>query len=299
MAKANMSVGRDGRTLPVPINEEDVGLLSENASEDDDIIVNAGESTADAPPKTPRTPNRVRFDLPPIVDHDLTNGAPPSYDDSVDHHSNGIAMSSHHEPLLPGSEGPNTSFESGRSSEDSVIRQLNRPKSSLRSAMSNMANSIIGAGIIGQPYALRQAGLFTGVTLLIILTITVDWTIRLIVINSKLSGRDSFQGTVEHCFGKVGLVAISLAQWAFAFGGMVAFGVIVGDSIPHVLSAVWPGLEDIPFLGLLTNRRVVIFVFIMGISWPLSLYRDIAKVGESYPVPDRPSEDKIVLMALI
>jgi len=44
---------------------------------------------------------------------------------------------------------------------------------------------------------------------------------------------------VEHCFGKPGLIAISIAQWAFAFGGMVAFGIIVGDSIPHVLAAVF------------------------------------------------------------
>jgi sodium-coupled neutral amino acid transporter 11 len=143
----------------------------------------------------------------------------------------------------------------------------------------NMANSIIGAGIIGQPYAFRQAGLLTGIILLIVLTITVDWTIRLIVINSKLSGSNSFQGTVEHCFGKPGLIAISIAQWAFAFGGMVAFGIIVGDSIPHVLAAVFPGLGDIPVLSLLTNRRAVIVIFILGISYPLSLYRDIAKVG--------------------
>jgi sodium-coupled neutral amino acid transporter 11 len=153
-----------------------------------------------------------------------------------------------------------------------------RPKSGMRSAFMNMANSIIGAGIIGQPYAFRQAGLLTGVILLIVLTITVDWTIRLIVINSKLSGSNSFQGTVEHCFGKPGLIAISIAQWAFAFGGMVAFGIIVGDSIPHVLAAVFPGLGDIPVLSLLTNRRAVIVIFILGISYPLSLYRDIAKV---------------------
>lgn len=49
--------------------------------------------------------------------------------------------------------------------------------------------------------------------LLVGLTVTVDWTVRLIVINSKLSGANSFQATVEHCFGKSGLVAISLAQW--------------------------------------------------------------------------------------
>lgn len=76
-----------------------------------------------------------------------------------------------------------------------------------------------GAGIIGQPYAFRNAGLVTGTLLLVGLTVTVDWTIRLIVINSKLSGTDSFQATVEHCFGKSGLVAISLAQWLlYVFG---------------------------------------------------------------------------------
>lgn len=41
--------------------------------------------------------------------------------------------------------------------------------------------------------------------------IQVDWTIRLIVINSKLSGANSFQATMEHCFGKSGLIAISVS----------------------------------------------------------------------------------------
>lgn len=70
-----------------------------------------------------------------------------------------------------------------------------------------------GAGIIGQPYAFKNAGLLTGAVLLIGLTVIVDWTICLIVINSKLSGTDSFQATVQHCFGKSGLIAISVAQW--------------------------------------------------------------------------------------
>ena len=75
------------------------------------------------------------------------------------------------------------------------------------------ADKSSGAGIIGQPYAFKNAGLLTGTVLLIGLTIMVDWTICLIVINSKLSGTDSFQATVQYCFGKSGLVAISLAQW--------------------------------------------------------------------------------------
>lgn len=198
-----------------------------------------------------------------------------------------MGRDSHRVPLLTDLEAPSVTVANaiggddndGEHDADWAEAELRRPKSGLNAAFMNMANSIIGAGIIGQPYAMRQAGLLAGVALLIALTAVVDWTICLIVINSKLSGTSSFQGTVAHCFGRPGLIAISAAQWLFAFGGMVAFGVIVGDTIPHVLVAVWPGLTDVPVLGLLADRRVAIVVFVMGVSFPLTLYRDIAKVS--------------------
>jgi solute carrier family 38 (sodium-coupled neutral amino acid transporter), member 11 len=273
---------RDGENAENPANEEDRGLLSGNSSdEEEDIVVHPGQPSPPEPePRTPRTPNRVRFDLPPVDASPAENGAPPPYNDSP--------LSGRREPhqqfvpLLTDIEAPSVSLANSPWGDEDVHewaeRERTRPKSGLRSAFMNMANSIIGAGIIGQPYAFRQAGLLTGIILLIGLTITVNWTIRLIVINSKLSGSNSFQGTVEHCFGKTGLIAISVAQWAFAFGGMVAFGIIVGDTIPHVLAAIFPDLRDIPVLSLLVNRRAVIVIFILGISYPLSLYRDIAKV---------------------
>lgn len=59
---------------------------------------------------------------------------------------------------------------------------------------------------------------------------------------------------------------------------MVAFCIIIGDSIPHVMAALFPSLPNTPFLWLLTDRRAVIVLFTLGISYPLSLYRDIAKV---------------------
>ena len=121
-------------------------------------------------------------------------------------------------PLLTDIEAPSvtvaTSGEFGEDFNAEELLETARPKSGMRSAFMNMANSIIGAGIIGQPYAFRQAGLATGIVLLVALTFTVDWTIRLIVVNSKLSGANSFQATVQHCYGKSGLIAISVAQWA-------------------------------------------------------------------------------------
>ena len=224
------------------------------------------------PPGTPRTINRVRFDL--ARRSSSTHPDPDEWVDDDDY----LTSPSQNAPLLTDITPPSASPFLSDSFQPEEHLPDARPKSGMRSAFMNMANSIIGAGIIGQPYAFRQAGMTMGILLLIGLTITVDWTIRLIVINSKLSGADSFQATMQHCFGTSGLVAISIAQWAFAFGGMIAFCIIVGDTIPHVIEALIPGLRDVPFLWLLTDRRAIIVLFILGISWPLSLYRDISKV---------------------
>ncbi|KAF2479980.1 amino acid transporter [Neohortaea acidophila] len=224
------------------------------------------------PGGTPRTQNRVRFD---VIEPPSAMGQ--EWLDEEDYVEGG----GQHAPLLTSIEAPSVTLANDIDLDPAEYLESARPKSGLRSAFMNMANSIIGAGIIGQPYAFKQAGLFTGILLLISLTVIVDWTIRLIVTNSKLSGADSFQATVQKCFGKPGLIAISVAQWAFAFGGMVAFCVIIGDTIPRVIASAFPSLYDKPVLWLLTDRRAIIVVFVMCISYPLSLYRDIAMLAKA------------------
>ncbi|KAK5989328.1 Vacuolar amino acid transporter 2 [Cladobotryum mycophilum] len=277
-------------------HDEDQGLLAGH-NNGDDLMLNTDVSKheyndTEHEQKTPRTPGRVQFDLTP---HVVGVGAgPPNARASMSSLSSGDRFDmedpesprdSHRVPLLTDLEAPSVtvarSWGDDDDTENAAAAELRRPKSGLKAAFMNMANSIIGAGIIGQPYAMRQAGLLAGIILLVGLTVVVDWTICLIVINSKLSGTSSFQGTVEHCFGRPGLIAISVAQWVFAFGGMVAFGVIVGDTIPHVLTAIWSDLGSVPVLGLLTDRRVAIAVFVMGLSYPLTLYRDIAKLAKA------------------
>ncbi|THH07990.1 hypothetical protein EW145_g3018 [Phellinidium pouzarii] len=148
-------------------------------------------------------------------------------------------------------------------------------------SVANMANSILGAGIIGLPYAVSQAGFFTGLLLLVVLCGITDWTIRLIVINAKLSGRSSYIEIMNHCFGPSGRAAVSFFQFSFAFGGMCAFGIIIGDTIPHVIRSAFPKLQNIPVLSLLTNRKFVIALCTLCISYPLSLYRDIHKLSRA------------------
>lgn len=56
---------------------------------------------------------------------------------------------------------------------------------------------------------------------------------------------------------------------------------MIGDTIPHVISSVFPTLHTIPVLRLLTNRQFVIVLCTTCVSYPLSLYRDISKLSRA------------------
>ncbi|KAI9492230.1 transmembrane amino acid transporter protein-domain-containing protein [Zychaea mexicana] len=144
-----------------------------------------------------------------------------------------------------------------------------------------MANSIIGAGIIGLPFSFKEAGFWMGIILLITLTVVVDWTVRLLMYDGKLAGRSTYQDLLEFSFGRAGLIAISIFQFAFGFGGMCAYCVILGDTIPHVIRSLVEGIDDIPILWIFANRRLCIIFFTVFVSYPLSLYRDISKLAKT------------------
>jgi sodium-coupled neutral amino acid transporter 11 len=62
---------------------------------------------------------------------------------------------------------------------------------------------------------------------------------------------------------------------------MCAFGIIIGDTLPHVMRSLFPSLPTIPVLSLFTNRQFVIVLCTVCISYPLSLYRDIHKLARA------------------
>ncbi|KAE8215664.1 hypothetical protein CF327_g1054 [Tilletia walkeri] len=141
----------------------------------------------------------------------------------------------------------------------------------------NMANSILGAGVVGLPLAMRESGFVAGLVLLVGLALLTDWTIRLIVLNAKLSGAPTYIEIMERCFGHPGKAAVSVMQFAFAFGGMCAFCVVIGDTLPHVITWLFPGTTG----SFLSNRQFVILSSTLLISYPLCLYRNIESLSKA------------------
>ncbi|CCG83285.1 Putative uncharacterized protein [Taphrina deformans PYCC 5710] len=216
---------------------------------------------------------------------DITNANDDEDDQTPFLGGDGRLLADRENPMIREARTRRPGHSDGRDSESGQLNDLGyklpTDGGSILNSFFNMANSIIGAGIIGLPFAFSCTGYAIGIVLLLALTIVVDWTIRLIVINAKLTGKDSYQDIVESSFGQAGLVAVSLAQVLFAFGGMTGFCVIIGDTIPDVFASTFPKLQHRSVLWLFTNRQFMIILCTCMISYPLSLYRDITKLAKA------------------
>nr|XP_055071754.1 putative sodium-coupled neutral amino acid transporter 11 [Misgurnus anguillicaudatus] len=152
----------------------------------------------------------------------------------------------------------------------------NRGTSSLSSASFNFINSIIGSGIIGLPYSMSQAGLPLGLLLLILVAFITDYSIILLVRGGNLSGTQSYQTLVQSTFGLTGYFILSGLQFMYPFIAMISYNIITGDTLTKVFMRIQGvGPEDI-----LTQRHFVILMTTILFTTPLSLYRDIAKLGK-------------------
>lgn len=140
---------------------------------------------------------------------------------------------------------------------------------------SNFLNSIIGAGIIGLPFALQECGFVAGMILLVGVAIVTDYTVRILVETGLRTGCTDYEGVAQYCFGKAGFFAVSLFMVFFAYGAMLAYLLIIGDTIPQAFDTIDSG-NKIPFLH---NRELVIALVAVGCVLPLSCLRRVESLA--------------------
>jgi solute carrier family 38 (sodium-coupled neutral amino acid transporter), member 11 len=154
-----------------------------------------------------------------------------------------------------------------------------KTRSNLWGATSNLVNSIVGAGIVGIPFAIHQCGLVAGIFLIVLVGYFTDKSLRLIV---ELA---TFHPTIKHfnvktyedlCmipFGKNGTRFIMVNMFILAYGAMVAYLLIIKDTVPVILGWQEDG-ED----GFVPRELSMIF-FSLIIIVPLSMMRDMASLS--------------------
>ena len=88
----------------------------------------------------------------------------------------------------------------------------------------NLMNALIGEAIVAIPSAIREAGLTTGVVMLVLVALTVEYTLYILLSVSVSVGCSSYQEVMRKAFGKVGCIAAVVAQLALTFSGICVHG---------------------------------------------------------------------------
>lgn len=136
----------------------------------------------------------------------------------------------------------------------------------------NFVNSVVGAGIIGLPFAIAQSGLWMGMVLLITIGYLTFVGVQTIIKCGTMAGVNSYEGLCRHALGKWGYWAVSWSMIIFPIGGMCAYLIIIGDNVPHVLRSA---------TGIEISREVAVSVTGIGIILPLCFLRDMSTLAKS------------------
>ncbi|XP_004630029.2 putative sodium-coupled neutral amino acid transporter 11 [Octodon degus] len=173
-----------------------------------------------------------------------------------------------------GRRGPAQEDLDGR--ETLVSEHENEGKSCQSAAVFNVVNSIIGSGIIGLPYSMKQAGFPLGILLLFWVSYITDFSLVLLIKGGALSGTDTYQSLVSKAFGFTGYLLLSVLQFLYPFIAMISYNIIAGDTLSKVFQRI-PGVDpENVFIG----RHFIIVLATVSCTLPLSLYRDVAKLGK-------------------
>ncbi|XP_023932089.1 putative sodium-coupled neutral amino acid transporter 11 [Lingula anatina] len=184
-------------------------------------------------------------------------------------------------PLVSGGQSP---LESGPSQEEPTLLSESNEEvkpveklSSVPAAVLNVINSIIGSGIVGMPFALKEGGIGMAVLLIIVVGVLTDYSLQLLIAAGLQSKTSTYQDVMQVAFGRPGFYLISLLQFANPFLAMTSYNIIAGDTIEKI---VYRTASESVKNSVLGNRQFILFLFTIFISMPLSCYRNIAKLSK-------------------
>ena len=143
-------------------------------------------------------------------------------------------------------------------------------KSTVPGATFNLINGIVGAGIVGIPFAVKEAGLVSGIGMIVLSALLTVKSLRLLIETAKHIDVQSYETLLEAAFGRFGFYFISLAMLCNAYGAMVSYLMIIKETLPTLLGYA---PEDVDM------ARVVLTASTLLVIFPLSLQRDMAALA--------------------
>lgn len=137
-------------------------------------------------------------------------------------------------------------------------------KSAIAGCTANIINAIVGAGIVGLPYAIKQAGFVAGIFLVIFSAAMTEKSLRLLVETAKHVHVPSYETVAEAAFGRFGFLFVAINMFINAYGAMLSYLMIVKDTFSALL-----GVEADNF----PMKRSILFLISITIMVPIASQR--------------------------
>ena len=158
----------------------------------------------------------------------------------------------------------------------------------LMGCSSNLMNAIIGAGIVGIPYAIQQCGgLFVGVLMIVVVSVGTEKSLRLLIHTAAscntaashvpqcggvLPAVQSYETLAERAYGKLGFYFVTLSMLVLSCGGMISYLIIIEETFTTLLFS--GGYDSASPILMMIGISVFIVI-------PLSCQRDIADLAKT------------------
>ncbi|KAJ2485031.1 hypothetical protein IWW37_006048 [Coemansia sp. RSA 2050] len=137
---------------------------------------------------------------------------------------------------------------------------------SVNGAVFNVLNSIIGSGIIGLPYALSNAGMVTGLAMLVTVGLVSQFAIYTLVLTGRRVDALHYSEVARITLGTFGSQALSLSVIVSLAGVVTTYLVILGDIFSSLRLTYLPAHE---WLTRSVAIAIVAYIFIL----PLLFFR--------------------------
>eukprot|EP01060_Flectonema_neradi_P004234 TRINITY_DN12764_c0_g1_i1.p1 TRINITY_DN12764_c0_g1~~TRINITY_DN12764_c0_g1_i1.p1 ORF type:complete len:708 (+),score=92.77 TRINITY_DN12764_c0_g1_i1:69-2192(+) len=167
---------------------------------------------------------------------------------------------------LPGEEEEQLQQEDQTDFVPENTEEVPEGSHSMWSAVANFINSIVGAGIIGLPYAMQEGGFGLSLLQLLLVGGLTSYSVQLIVDLGNEMHVLEYEALCSSLLGVTGFYVVSGSMIAFAYGAMVSYLIIIGDTLSPILSV---------------DRFFVILIFGIGVCFPLSSLKDIGKLAKT------------------
>ncbi|KAL0003464.1 hypothetical protein SO802_017245 [Lithocarpus litseifolius] len=113
--------------------------------------------------------------------------------------------------------------------ENVLENQNSSQGASISGAVFNISTTMIGAGIMSIPAAIKVLGLVPGFLLILVVAFFTEVTVEFLLRYTKSGKSTTYAGVVGESFGAIGSVAVQICVIITLFGALIIYLIIIGD----------------------------------------------------------------------